>query len=362
MKNSHMIAGECSSIHKWILIPVFLALAACGSLGPKTLNKDQLDYGQSIGDNWKNQMLANLVKIRFIDMPVFVDVGQIVSGYTLETQVSGTLGFGTTLSGGDSQSVGAASKYTDRPTITYTPKTGEDYLRSLLTPIEPSAILSLVLTGYNPSLLFTWAVESINGVSNYSSDAQGRNVANPEFYEFVELLGELQQQGSIGFEIEQNPESKYDMVMFFDEKGSSNANKEQRRRIREILGTGVSIRKLPIIYSPFAVGDDTLAMQTRSILQILITMSGFVDVPASKTDRAAPGFKLAATEKRPFHVHSSSERPDDAFASYRYHGDWYWIDHNDLASKRVFTLMLFLTTLTNRSGVENAPVLTIPTQ
>ena len=52
---------------------------------------------------------------------------------------------------------------------------------------------------------------------------------------------------------------------------------------------------------------------------------------------------------------------DDAFARFYYHGDWYWIDHADLPSKRVFTLMLFMTTLTNRAGTENAPVLTIPT-
>ena len=39
----------------------------------------------------------------------------------------------------------------------------------------------------------------------------------------------------------------------------------------------------------------------------------------------------------------------------------YWIEHDDLASKRVFVLMLFLTTLTNKGSDENQPVLTIPT-
>jgi hypothetical protein len=60
-------------------------------------------------------------------------------------------------------------------------------------------------------------------------------------------------------------------------------------------------------------------------------------------------------------VRTSTERPEDPFAIFHYHGDWYWIDHEDLASKRVFTLMLFLTTLTNRATAENAPVMTIPT-
>ena len=63
----------------------------------------------------------------------------------------------------------------------------------------------------------------------------------------------------------------------------------------------------------------------------------------------------------PFSVSSGPDRPKDAFAEVKYRGNWYWIDHTDLASKRVFTLMLFVTTLTNQAGAEQTPVLTIPT-
>ena len=94
-----------TSLGSYLALALAIGLAGCGSLGPRTLDRDQIDYGNSVGDNWKNQMLANLVKIRFVDMPVFVDVGQIVSGYTLETQVNGTLGWGTTLAGGDAQAL-----------------------------------------------------------------------------------------------------------------------------------------------------------------------------------------------------------------------------------------------------------------
>ncbi|HET6566241.1 MAG TPA: hypothetical protein VFG52_12580 [Xanthomonadales bacterium] len=360
-----MTAGQPTSSKFKIclaLLGTLVVLCACGSLGPRTMDKDQLDYGRSIGDNWKNQLLANLVKIRFIDMPVFVDVGQIVSGYSLETQLSGTAGFGNTLGGGDSQVLGASGKYTDRPTITYTPKTGEAYLRSLLEPIEPTTILSLVLTGYNPELLFTWAVESINGVNNYSSRAQGQHVANPEFYEFIGLLSELQENGAIGFEINQDTETEREMVLFFDDRNINEVNLRKRERMREILGANSSARKFPIIYSPFAVDDKSLAMQTRSILQVMISMSTFVDVPPDKADRASGGFDRSSLSHQPFHVRTSKEKPEDVYASFHYQGDWYWIPHNDLETKRVFSLMLFLTTLTNRAGTENAPVLTIPTQ
>ena len=34
-----------------------MLLVSCGSYGPRSMDRDQFDYGNSIGDNWKNQML-----------------------------------------------------------------------------------------------------------------------------------------------------------------------------------------------------------------------------------------------------------------------------------------------------------------
>jgi len=81
-----------------------------------------------------------------------------------------------------------------------------------------------------------------------------------------------------------------------------------------------------------------------------------------KTAHAAPGYDVSAISQRPFQVHSAKDRPDESFAQVKYQDYWYWIDNSDIASKRVFTLMLFITTLTNRANEQNAPVLTIPTQ
>ena len=57
--------------HLFFLTFFCALLASCSSYGPKSMDRDQLNYGMSIGDNWKNQMLANIVKLRYLDMPVF---------------------------------------------------------------------------------------------------------------------------------------------------------------------------------------------------------------------------------------------------------------------------------------------------
>src|SRR3954470_5865704 len=98
----------------------------CRSLGPKSLTVDRFDYSTAIAESWKQQTLLNLVKLRYMDLPVFVDVASVVSGYSMQTgvNVSGTSSSDRAIQG-DFFNAGAQAIYTDRPTITYVPTTGE---------------------------------------------------------------------------------------------------------------------------------------------------------------------------------------------------------------------------------------------
>ena len=348
-----------------MLIGLVMLLASCGSYGPRSMDRDHLDYGNSIGDNWKNQMLANIVKIRYVDMPVFVDVGSIVSGYSLSTTVNGHLGFDNNFLGGDSQGLGASGTYTDRPTITYMPKTGDDYLKAILEPIAPTSLLSLIQAGYSSELLFTWAVEAINGVHNWSVSRRSsvrRGAADPEFIEYVALMQELQILGALGFELSSDEDGKHAIIFRLKKQGVPESTLQKSHRAGEIIGLDPKREQCRVIYAPFKSDSATLSIQTRSVIQMLSALAGFVDVPAEKVTFASPGFDISATSQRPFQVRSGKDQPEESFARVKYHGYWYWIDNSDITSKRVFTLMLFITTLTNQSNDQNAPVLTIPTQ
>ena len=88
------------------------------------MTRDRFDYTGAVAESWKSQMLLNLVKLRY--GAVFLDVRQIVSGYTLEgtVQAGGTIFNSSGVVPGvpdSSGSLGAQGRYTDRPTITYTP-------------------------------------------------------------------------------------------------------------------------------------------------------------------------------------------------------------------------------------------------
>ena len=124
-------------------------LTGCQSIGPDTVPRDRFAYSGSIGESWKRQTLLNIVKLRYLDPPVFVDVGQIVAGYSLETSFNagGSLPETAAL-GGNTAMLGGSSRFTDRPTITYTPRTGNKFVKALMTPLPPDSVFFTVQSGY----------------------------------------------------------------------------------------------------------------------------------------------------------------------------------------------------------------------
>jgi hypothetical protein len=175
-----------------------LWIAGCMPIGPRTVTRDRFDFGTAVAESWKQQTLLAIVKLRYLDVPVFLDVGQIVSGYTLETGVdlSGQVA-PVNRSGDTFGALGGHSTFTDRPTITYTPLTADKFLRGLISPIPTASILYTLQTGYAADFVLAWTVESLNGLQNRSGMVGPARTADPAFVRALELMRELQAAGSV---------------------------------------------------------------------------------------------------------------------------------------------------------------------
>jgi hypothetical protein len=251
--------------------------------------------------------------------------------------------------------------YTDRPTISYTPMTGQKFLRGLLTPIEPKNIFSMLQSGYAADFVLGLTVESLNGVRNRSASA-GATEAEPEFVRVLQLMREAQLAGAVGMRLQDNKEKDTTAVMFFRRENLSPEITDKLAEIRRLLKIPEGQHQFKLIYSSAVGRDGELAVGSRSMLQIMLAFASYVDVPESdlKEGRAVPS--LPSSDRDPVKIKCSKGKPADAFAAVHYHDQWFWVDDRDWRSKRALSTIMFLFTMIEGTGDERLPVLTIPAQ
>src|SRR5215472_15848832 len=103
------------------LLPSFLPLVLTGCalrVGPKKIPQEPFDYSAATAASWKEQMLTNLVKVRYSDPPVFLDIAQVVTQYTLEASATVTTPDWSPPSN-SAPAVGVFGRWAESPTITY---------------------------------------------------------------------------------------------------------------------------------------------------------------------------------------------------------------------------------------------------
>lgn len=346
-------------------------LPGCASMGPPTINRDRLEYHSSVAESWQRQLLLNMVKLRYGDTPLFLDVASITNSYALETQVGAGVAWADVIGSGASsaQNLSGAARYSDRPTITYSPMTGSRFTKSLMTPPSPAVVISLIQAGWAADAVMRLMVTSANGVQNrFSSGGRARG-ADPEFYRLISALRRIQSTGSIGMKLDRSGEADAGtaILQLTELRGESDEVDKDRREVREILGLRQGVSEMRVVFGSTRESDEEVSMITRSMLEVLMDLSGSaIEVPPVHVEegRVAPSRAFSTDAEGGYvpllKIQSGTSVPTDVFVAIEYRGHWFWIDDRDYGSKAIFSFLLVLSSLTETDSPKGAPVITIP--
>jgi hypothetical protein len=346
-------------------ILILLLAGSCVSVGPMTIPRDREEYVQALRESWKRQLLLNIVAMRYGEAPAFLEVASVINQYVLAGQANAALGWSSGTVSGSTQGLGVNGSFADRPTITYTPVTGDRFVRQMLTPMPPASLIALVQAGWPVDFLFRLTVRSMNGLNNVTGNRMMGSAGSADFFRVLESLRRIQLSGSVGLRVVKGEKGDA-TVLVLTGRGSEEVE-EDIRTVRDKLGLGAGAGEVRVTYGTVPRDDRELAMLTRSATEMLVEMASWVEVPEPDLadGRAAPareqvnieGFDVGPLVK----VHSAESEPEGMFAAVAFHDHWFFIDDRDLPSKRVFSFMMLLLSLTESGTGQGTPLVTVST-
>lgn len=344
---------------RFIFLAAVLVLGTgCQSVGPSVINRDRLHYASAVSDSWKQQLLLNIVKSRYGEAPVFLDVASVVSGYTVESRVSAAAEWQPT-NPEDFLSVGATRIFTDRPTVSYSPMTGEKFARSLMSPVPLDALMYAVQGGGSIDSILGLTVQSFEGHHNMGSSGREFEPADAQYTRLIQLVGDLTRARALEAEIINQQDRSEVWLVFHPADTPTAPTAQQLTELKSLLGVPAGVDRARVVFASRAADPAVIGIRTRSLMQILSVLGASVRVFSEHLEDGSAVQVDPAHVPKDFTVYSGREKPDNTFVMVSYEEMWFWIDRRDFASK--FTLA-FVTMLFNflEGGGKSSPVLTIP--
>ena len=400
-------------LYRFIAVSLLVLTTGC-SLQSKIIQKRHWDLNETIRQTTDEQLLLNLVRLRYDERPYFLQLSSITTSFS----AGGSLGVGGAFPerGDDVYRVDAGVSYSESPTVTWAIPDSREFLGRFYAPVGAHQLTLLAQSGFDLVEVFRVCVQKMNLLRNREfriRDGEFRPVNYPEFLEAIDLMEILRKEGVIDFAYSlmsnyggvEVPISQidtrgvaeglpYSLLYLSRAPGMATPyqvskplflrftmasdNDPRAQRLRQLLKLRPDLYSFPITdtvdVSPEAIRavDGKLAqvfdpeatmahigLTNRSVLDILRFAAASVEVPEMEIASGRARRRDIKLDEY-LDVRSSKTAPSNAWLKIPYLGSWYFIPATDLNARTSFTLLsaLFSSVVGEVPGAK--PVLTLP--
>jgi hypothetical protein len=347
----------------WRLV-VALLVSGCVTWGPRALPELHEATADSIARSLDRQLLLNLVRLRYHEPPLFVDVAVM----TTQQSVSGSLGLTGSASSagvlGATPALGGAVALT--PTTVLVPLQGEAFARRLLTPLSLDTFRLFAESGWPLSRLMRLTVDRAGRIRNARGAGGPTPLVAPDDAPFRALADAFEAMQRDNLQTVRPWQGRADVVeVTVDDQFDTPAVQTVRQAWRLPEGP------LRVTLGEDATAPDSVAvrLRLRSVLGVLFYASQQVEVPPEHEARglvtitrtpAGARFDWSAVAADLLRVRASRDEPADAFLKVRHRGVWFHIADDDVESKKTFLLLSELFNLQAPRATPAPPALMMP--
>ncbi len=166
-----------------------VALSACSSIGPASIRSGRGRYQDAIRETGEQQMLINLVRLQYDDLPFFLQVTSVNAEMEVNAKLDVKGGYETS-SWEMTGAVGVG--VTEHPTVVYQPVQGEDFGNVLLRRVSEDSLGLLFHGNQKVSTLFKLLVHDFGRLHNQPIKAPTSAERAAEYEEFKRVLTSLE--------------------------------------------------------------------------------------------------------------------------------------------------------------------------
>ena len=340
-------------------------LGACTQMGPRVLSTGRPLYNVAVQQTDSQQLLLNIVRQRYNDPVLFLDVTSISSGYTMQANAGLT---GTIVpSGGDEFGGSLGASVSETPFITYAPNSGEKFVRQMLTPLDLKTVAMIVQAGWSIERVLLIIGQSVNQVRNDPSGGDTHN-GYLKFQQVAASLRELQRDGLIS--VGSTPVADGDDPGLTLVVNPTALESPSYRMVCESIEVACDGSAL-LLRQAIGITSDgkTMALATRSLFSAMYFLAQGVEVPAADASRGSATKQIYAAggpfdQMNPcgqlFRIRSSTTEPELAAVKIFYRGAWFYIADDDMDSKVTFALVSMLVMLQSGDTARITPLISLP--